>query len=477
MVPVGQGCRRRRPLAQDRLVGPGDALPGRALCWTRSARYGKRGSDPGAHPIRRPGGLRPDLRDVAPSGCSRSNRARRSQEPKPAPGRRTSTISRSRSPWSDRGPSWVAPSSLHREPQGPAGGPGLPGAPTCTPRSSPGAARHARHDRLPGPGAGGGDGLRGLQLRRGRGAATGDEPQALGGGDPRLRGDWPSSAAPNGVPERPRGPGPRSSASRLRISQGALGRLRPAGLPVHLAAGALPPRVPVRPAQRAADGLLSCPTTWCTRLSARGWRCCRRRGAKRRQMRGGAGLGEGRLAVRPRPGLRERRARAGRSRRWPRSVSGRGVASLGDLAGRSGASAETLGRLARAGACDALVDGPEQAAGGGRCGCSASRCPAPRWRRAPSSPYRSTLTRGRSCVRCRPGNGCWPTTAPRVTLREHPRADEARAAGRPAQQRGAREPPERPAVRVAGLVVARQRRPRPRGSPSCCSRTSTARST
>ena len=34
--------------------------------------------------------------------------------------------------------------------------------------------------------------------------------------------------------------------------------------------------------------------------------------------------------------------------------------SLGDLAGRSGASGETLGRLAWAGACDALVDGPEQ---------------------------------------------------------------------------------------------------------------------
>jgi error-prone DNA polymerase len=36
---------------------------------------------------------------------------------------------------------------------------------------------------------------------------------------------------------------------------------------------------------------------------------------------------------------------------------GSGWRSLGDLAGRSGASAETLGRLAWAGACDALVDG------------------------------------------------------------------------------------------------------------------------
>ena len=38
---------------------------------------------------------------------------------------------------------------------------------------------------------------------------------------------------------------------------------------------------------------------------------------------------------------------------------GGGWRSLGDLAGRSGASAETLGRLAWAGACDALVEGPE----------------------------------------------------------------------------------------------------------------------
>ena len=40
---------------------------------------------------------------------------------------------------------------------------------------------------------------------------------------------------------------------------------------------------------------------------------------------------------------------------------GTGWRSLGDLAGRSGASAETLGRLAWAGACDALVDGEPSA--------------------------------------------------------------------------------------------------------------------
>jgi error-prone DNA polymerase len=39
--------------------------------------------------------------------------------------------------------------------------------------------------------------------------------------------------------------------------------------------------------------------------------------------------------------------------------SGGAWRSVGDLAGRSGASSETLGRLAWAGACDALVEGPE----------------------------------------------------------------------------------------------------------------------
>ena len=39
---------------------------------------------------------------------------------------------------------------------------------------------------------------------------------------------------------------------------------------------------------------------------------------------------------------------------------GGGWRSVGDLAGRSGAGAETLGRLAWAGACDALVAGPEE---------------------------------------------------------------------------------------------------------------------
>ena len=64
---------------------------------------------------------------------------------------------------------------LHRAPQAAARGPLLPGALRAS-LARAGAARHPRGDRLPGPGAGGGDGLRGLPGRRGRGAAPGDEP-------------------------------------------------------------------------------------------------------------------------------------------------------------------------------------------------------------------------------------------------------------------------------------------------------------
>ena len=46
-----------------------------------------------------------------------------------------------------------------------------------------GAARDARDDHLPGPGARGRDRVRRLLARRGGGAAAGDEPQALGRGD------------------------------------------------------------------------------------------------------------------------------------------------------------------------------------------------------------------------------------------------------------------------------------------------------
>ena len=67
-----------------------------------------------------------------------------------------------------------------------------------------------------------------------------------------------AGAAANGVSERDRreGLGADQGLLRLRLPEGALGRLRPARLPVGLAADPLRPRVPLLAAERAADGLL-----------------------------------------------------------------------------------------------------------------------------------------------------------------------------------------------------------------------------
>ncbi len=113
-------------------------------------------------------------------------------------------------------------------------------------------------DRLPGAGDPGGHGAGGVQRRRGRGAAPGDEPQALRGGDPGLsrsvhrRGERAGRDAGGG--------GARLRADPrllgVRVPEGPRGRLWPARLPVDLASGPLRTRVPLLAPERAADGLL-----------------------------------------------------------------------------------------------------------------------------------------------------------------------------------------------------------------------------
>jgi error-prone DNA polymerase len=139
---------------------------------------------------------------------------------------------------------------------------------------------------------------------------------------------------------------------------------------------------------------------------------------------------------------------------------GRGWRSLGDLAGRSGASAETLGRLAWAGACDALVEDLE---------------PAARRRRAlwmlgvavpgvqvgegtqlalPLDPHEGPELRALSAWERMLAD--YGSTG--VTLREHPL--ELMRPGLPDDLRTSRELERHPhgrRVRVAGLVIARQR--------------------
>jgi error-prone DNA polymerase len=133
--------------------------------------------------------------------------------------------------------------------------------------------------------------------------------------------------------------------------------------------------------------------------------------------------------------------------------------SLGDLAGRSGASGETLGRLAWAGACDALVDGPEE----GRrrralwtLGVAVPGSPVPEGTQLslPLDPHEGPELRALSAWERMLAD--YGSTG--VTLREHPLelmrpelAEDLRTS-----EQLERHPHGR-RVRVAGLVVARQR--------------------
>jgi error-prone DNA polymerase len=138
---------------------------------------------------------------------------------------------------------------------------------------------------------------------------------------------------------------------------------------------------------------------------------------------------------------------------------GGGWRSLGDLAGRSGASAETLGRLAWAGACDALVEGPEV----GRrrqalwlLGVAMPGVAVPEGTQLalPLDPHAGPALRALTAWERMLAD--YGSTG--VTLREHPM--ELLRPALPADLRTSDQLEHHPhgrRVRVAGLVVARQR--------------------
>ena len=103
----------------------------------------------------------------------------------------------------------------------------------------------------------------------------------------------------------------------------------------------------------------------------------------------------------PRPRLRQRGPRARGAGHGRGARAGWGLALAGDLAGRSGAFGETLGRLAWAGAATSCSTGRRSRGAGGRSGSWAWRCRARGCRRAPSWRCRSSRTRARSCAPCR----------------------------------------------------------------------------
>ncbi len=138
---------------------------------------------------------------------------------------------------------------------------------------------------------------------------------------------------------------------------------------------------------------------------------------------------------------------------------GSGWRSLGDLAGRSGASAQTLGRLAWAGACDALVEGDP-----------ASRRRRALWMLGVAVPGTQVPEGTQLALPLEPQEGpdlralsAWERMladygSTGVTLREHPL--ELMRPSLPEDLRTSAELERHPhgrRVRLAGLVIARQR--------------------
>ena len=292
------------------------------------------------------------------------------------------------------------------------------------PSLEPVLQRHARDDHLPGPGDRGRDGVRRLLARGGRGAAAGDEPQALRGGD---RGLPPALRRGRGGDARGRRGDGRARLHDdrrllgLRLPQGARGGVRPARLPVDLAARALLPRVPVRAAQRAADGLLRARHARARGAARRGSSCiapdvnlsdaeCTVRTTDR------AGSGSGSTTCSARGRTRSRRSspparRAVRSARWPTSPRGRAPAGRRSTGWRG------------PGACDALAARPPRAGrhAGPRSPARAGPVAARRrvaghadGARGPSSRCRSTLPGAPALRPLAPGSRWSPTTPPRA---------------------------------------------------------------
>ena len=132
--------------------------------------------------------------------------------------------------------------------------------------------------------------------------------------------------------------------SGLRLPEGARGRVRPARLPVDVAARALRPGVPVRAAERAADGLLSPGRARARGAAARDGRCCPRTSTAATSSAGSRTMAV-RIGLGYVQGVKEEEVKALVAER----ERGGPYRDAGDLAARSGAGRDTLERLAWAG--------------------------------------------------------------------------------------------------------------------------------
>ena len=236
--------------------------------------------------------------------------------------------------------------------------------------------------------------------------------QPLGGGDARLRAQVRGGSGGARRLARVGRAGVRADRRLLglRLPQGPLGGVRAARLPVHLAARALRAGVPLRPAQRAADGLLPARRAGARGAAARASRCCHPTCcASGVAVRGGAP--RGRPCGSHGPRLCARRARGGRARDRGGARAGRPVRVARRTSRRAArAQGDALEQLAWAGACDSLCSGRREAlwllgvVGAGRAGA----------RRHPAGAAARDRRRARAAPSSRRGSGCWPTTAPRT---------------------------------------------------------------
>ena len=276
--------------------------------------------------------------------------------------------------------------------------------------------------------------------------------RAVGGGDALVRGEVRGGGGGE------RGASEECGAARvrpdrrllgLRLPEGALGGVRAARLPVHVAAGALRARVPVRAAERAADGLLPAGHARARGAAARiyGAAAGRLRLDRRVQRWRTAGVrmglgyvsgvsGEDVRAIVD--GARAGRAvRVGRAARLPLRDAGRRsrAAGLGRGARRAGRGGrrEALWRLG--------VAAPGVRVAGGTQLALPVDVDAPELERADAV--------GADAGRLR--------IDARDAARASARADAAGARGGGAHERRPRADPHGATVRVAGMVVARQR--------------------
>ena len=286
-VPVGQGLVRRRRLPEDRPARARDAVGGRGVRrrWSRapaasrSTSRASRSTTPTSsrRSRGRHGRLLPDREPCADADdpAHAAGEPRRHHDPGRARPARARSRAKAVHPYIER---------RQRLREDPAYEP-----PVDHPLLARAAARDARRRRLPGPGArrrdrsspasrvGEAEGLRRAMSRKRSHAALEAYRDALRRGRARRRASTRRLA--HEVYDK------LVALLRLRLPEVALGCVRPARVPVGVAAPPLPRRVPRRAAERAADGLLSAGDARPRRAAARRRDAAAGRERERRRLR------------------------------------------------------------------------------------------------------------------------------------------------------------------------------------------------